>query len=84
VFLDTAIREGLNSILIEGGQRLASAFLENGFVNKLYLFYGNKIFGAGKDGLAFSGGLPVDGCINLKGVTHQTFGDNILVTGYVK
>jgi len=83
-FLDMATAENLNSILVEGGQRLASAFLENGFVNKLYLFYGNRIFGSGKDGLMFSRGLPVDGCISMRNVTHQSLGDNFLVTGYLK
>jgi diaminohydroxyphosphoribosylaminopyrimidine deaminase/5-amino-6-(5-phosphoribosylamino)uracil reductase len=84
IFLDTAYAEGLNSILVEGGQHLASAFLENGSVNKLYLFYGNKIFGDGKAGLAFSKGLTVDGCIGMNGVTHQSFGDSFLITGYLK
>jgi len=83
-FLDMAITEGINSILVEGGQQVASAFLEGGFVNKLYLFYGNKIFGGGMGGLAFAEGLPVDGCISMKNVTHQSFGDDFLVTGYLK
>jgi len=83
-FLDMAYAGGINSILVEGGQRLASAFLEGGFVNKLYLFYGNKILGGGKDGLAFSEGLPIDGGISMKNVTHQSFGEDFLVTGYVK
>lgn len=83
-FLDMAFAEGINSILVEGGQRLASAFLEGGFVNKLYLFYGNKIFGAGKDGLAFSKGLTVDNCISMNNITHQQFGDSFLIKGYLK
>jgi diaminohydroxyphosphoribosylaminopyrimidine deaminase/5-amino-6-(5-phosphoribosylamino)uracil reductase len=81
-FLDMAYSEGINSILVEGGQRVASVFLENGFVNKLYLFYGNKIFGGGKDGLLFSRGLTVGESMALSGVGHQSFGDDFLVTGY--
>ena len=83
-FLDMAYDQGLSGVLVEGGQRLASAFLENGFVNKLYLFYGNKMFGAGYDGLVFSKGLSVNESIVLNNVTHRSFGDNFLVTGYVK
>jgi len=83
-FLDMAYAEGINSILIEGGQRVASAFLENGFVNKLYLFYGNKIFGEGKAGLSFSGALTVDGSLILDDISYQRFGEDFLAAGYVK
>ncbi len=82
-FLDMAYAEGINSILIEGGQRVASAFLENGFVNKLYLFYGNKIFGSGKNGFSFSHGLPVNDSLILNDIDYQQIGDGFLVTGYV-
>jgi diaminohydroxyphosphoribosylaminopyrimidine deaminase / 5-amino-6-(5-phosphoribosylamino)uracil reductase len=83
-FLDMAYAEGINSILIEGGQRVASAFLENGFVNKLYLFYGNKIFGDGLDGLSFSRGLTVNSPLILGDISYQQIGDDLLATGYVK
>jgi len=82
-FLDMAYAEGLHSILIEGGQHLASSFLENGFVNKLYLFYGSKIFGGGLNALSFSQGLPIADCIRLNDVTSRIFGDDFLVSGYV-
>jgi diaminohydroxyphosphoribosylaminopyrimidine deaminase/5-amino-6-(5-phosphoribosylamino)uracil reductase len=82
-FLDTAYAEGLNSILIEGGQRVAGAFLENGFVNKLYLFYGNKIFGNGKNGLAFSRGLTVGESLIPRDMTYRQLGDDFLAEGYV-
>jgi len=83
-FLDMAYAEGINSILIEGGRRVASAFLEGGFVNKVYLFYGNKIFGDGLSGLSFSRGLTVDNPLVLGDVSYQQIGDDFLATGYVK
>jgi len=83
-FLDMAYAEGINSILIEGGQRLASAFLENGFVNKLYLFYGNKIFGDGLTGLSFSNGLTVNNSLILGDISYQQIGNDFLATGYIK
>ncbi|MDR2593100.1 MAG: bifunctional diaminohydroxyphosphoribosylaminopyrimidine deaminase/5-amino-6-(5-phosphoribosylamino)uracil reductase RibD [Chitinispirillales bacterium] len=83
-FLDMAYAEGINSILIEGGQRLASAFLENGFVNKLYLFYGGRIFGDGLNGLSFSRGLTVNSPLVLGDVSYQRIGDDLLATGYIK
>jgi len=82
-FLEMAFAEGINSVLIEGGQRVASAFLENGFVNKLYLFYGNKIFGDGKDGFSFSRALTVDNSLILDGISYQHFGEDFLATGYI-
>jgi diaminohydroxyphosphoribosylaminopyrimidine deaminase/5-amino-6-(5-phosphoribosylamino)uracil reductase len=83
-FLDMAYTEGLHSILVEGGQQLASGFLEHGFVNKVYLFYGNKLFGHGKSGISFSRGLPVTDCLHLNDINHRSFGDDFLVSGYVK
>jgi len=83
-FLDMAYAEGLTGILVEGGQRLASAFLEHGFVNKIHLFYGNKIFGNGMEGLRFARGLTVAGCLSLDKISHCSLGDDFLVTGYVK
>lgn len=82
-FLNMAFAEGINSILIEGGRRVATAFLENGFVNKLYLFYGNKIFGNGKDGLLFSRGLTVGNSLALSDIDYQRIGEDFLVTGYI-
>jgi len=82
-FLGMAYAEGINSILIEGGRRVASAFLEGGFVNKLYLFYGNKIFGDGLAGLSFSRGLSVNNSLTLGDISYQQIGDDFLAAGYV-
>jgi diaminohydroxyphosphoribosylaminopyrimidine deaminase/5-amino-6-(5-phosphoribosylamino)uracil reductase len=82
-FLSMAHAEGLTGILIEGGQQLATVFLENGFVNKVYLFYGNKILGNGKNGLLFSQGLPIASGIRLNKISHRSFGDDFLVSGYI-
>ncbi|MCL2688576.1 MAG: bifunctional diaminohydroxyphosphoribosylaminopyrimidine deaminase/5-amino-6-(5-phosphoribosylamino)uracil reductase RibD [Chitinispirillia bacterium] len=82
-FLDMAYNEGLTSIFMEGGQKLASGFLENGFVNKVHLFYGNKILGNGSQGLLFSKGLPISNSLCLNKITHQTLGEDFLVSGYI-
>ena len=80
-FMDMAYEEGLTSILIEGGQKLASSFLEQGLVNRLYLFYGNAIVGNGIDGLLFSEGLPLGKALSLSSQNVTTVGNDILVTG---
>ncbi|MBN1983354.1 MAG: bifunctional diaminohydroxyphosphoribosylaminopyrimidine deaminase/5-amino-6-(5-phosphoribosylamino)uracil reductase RibD [Chitinivibrionales bacterium] len=80
-FLEMAYSEGLTSILVEGGSRLATSFLENGFVNKLYLFYGNKLFGNGINAFSFKKGLPCSQSISLDSFSAYQFGETILISG---
>ena len=80
-FTEMAFENHLTSVFIEGGQRIASVLLEAGLVNRLYLFYGNRLFGDGRDGILFNRGLPVEQCISLK--NRQTFiiGNELYLTG---
>lgn len=80
-FLKMAYQEGIGSILVEGGQKLASSFLENKLVNRLYLFYGNKILGKGLDGLLFNRGLTLENSLSLTNVESHHFGDDVMITG---
>jgi diaminohydroxyphosphoribosylaminopyrimidine deaminase / 5-amino-6-(5-phosphoribosylamino)uracil reductase len=81
VFTEMAFENDITSVLVEGGQKLASSFLESGLVNRLYLFYGNKILGKGIDALRFSRGLALNKCIGLKNRKVLLFGDTFGVTG---
>jgi diaminohydroxyphosphoribosylaminopyrimidine deaminase/5-amino-6-(5-phosphoribosylamino)uracil reductase len=81
VFTRMAYKNDLTSVLVEGGGRLASAFLACGRVNRVFLLYGNKLFGKGLAGFRFSNGLPVNRCISLKEFTAFPLGDSIGVTG---
>ncbi len=83
-FLRMAAEEQMQSVLIEGGQRLASAFLGEGLVNRMYLFYGNRLLGDGLDGLRLSPGLPLDRCISLSDTQVERFGGDVMVTGLVR
>jgi diaminohydroxyphosphoribosylaminopyrimidine deaminase / 5-amino-6-(5-phosphoribosylamino)uracil reductase len=80
-FLQMAGNEGLSSVLIEGGSKLASSFIENRLANRLYLFYGNKILGGGLPGLAFSRCLALDKCIKVDHMETIRLGGDIMVTG---
>jgi diaminohydroxyphosphoribosylaminopyrimidine deaminase/5-amino-6-(5-phosphoribosylamino)uracil reductase len=78
-FTEMAYENNLTSIFVEGGQGLASSFLEAGLVNRIYLLYGNKIVGRGLEGLRFSKGLPLGKCIRLDkmemlALGRETFG----------
>jgi diaminohydroxyphosphoribosylaminopyrimidine deaminase/5-amino-6-(5-phosphoribosylamino)uracil reductase len=81
VFTRMAFETDLTSVLVEGGGQLASAFLEHGLVNRVYLLYGNKLFGNGLAGFRFSRGLPVNRCIGLKNFSAFPLGDTLGITG---
>lgn len=83
-FLETAWEQGLTSIMVEGGSRLASQFMEAGYVNKLYLFFGNKILGSGLGAISFNKGLALSSCISLDKMVVERFDNDILVSGYPK
>lgn len=80
-FLNMAYAEGITSILIEGGRKLASSFLEYKLVNRLYIFYGNKILGAGIEGFSLHNHLKLDTAIRLTHIQTDRFDDNVMVTG---
>lgn len=46
-------KKGLNSILVEGGKKLASELLQRGFVDEIQIFRSNKIIG--EDGISAFG-----------------------------
>ncbi len=81
LFLDMAYSEHLVSIFIEGGQRVASEFLNAGLVDRLYLFYGNRILGSGRDGLRFDAPLSIKNGIFLNEIQFKSFKEDFLVTG---
>ena len=80
-FLRMAYADGITSILVEGGQKLAASFLENRLVNRVYLFYGNKILGAGRDAFSFNKGLTLENACVLKHGRIKVLGPDIMVTG---
>ena len=80
-FTAMAFENHLTSILVEGGQRIASVLLEAGLVNRLYLFYGNRLFGDGRNGFLFHRGLPVEQAIALKERQSYIVGNEFYLTG---
>jgi diaminohydroxyphosphoribosylaminopyrimidine deaminase/5-amino-6-(5-phosphoribosylamino)uracil reductase len=70
--------EGVQSLLLEGGPTLATAFLERGLVDKLLVFVAPELAG---DGLAMLG--PFSPPVELARMTAQPIGDDLLITAYV-
>ena len=80
-FTEMAFFQNLTSVFVEGGQQIASTLLEGGLVNRLYLFFGNRIVGKGKNGILFRSGLPIAESIRLADRKNILIGDDVYVTG---
>jgi diaminohydroxyphosphoribosylaminopyrimidine deaminase/5-amino-6-(5-phosphoribosylamino)uracil reductase len=81
LFLKIAYEQHIVSIFIEGGQRVASEFLHAGLVDRVYLFYGNRILGGGREGFQFTRPLAMKNGIFLNEIQFKTFKEDFMVTG---
>jgi diaminohydroxyphosphoribosylaminopyrimidine deaminase / 5-amino-6-(5-phosphoribosylamino)uracil reductase len=70
--------EGVQSLLLEGGPTLATAFLAAGLVDKLLLFVAPTLSGAGP---AWVGGLPEP--LDLTTASARAVGADLLLEAYV-
>jgi len=70
--------EGVQSLLLEGGPTLATAFLTAGLVDKLMLFVAPVVAG---EGPRFVGDLPE--ALQLSGMTARRVGEDVLLEGYL-
>ena len=70
--------EGVQTLLLEGGATLASAFLKAGFVDKLLVFVAPTLAGAGP---ALTRELPAP--VPLKRLRAERVGDDVLLEAYV-
>jgi len=72
------------SILLEGGGKLNGAMLEQGFIDKLMLFYAPKIIGGDQapGNFSFGGFERMKDAIELERISLQRFGDDVCLTGY--
>jgi diaminohydroxyphosphoribosylaminopyrimidine deaminase / 5-amino-6-(5-phosphoribosylamino)uracil reductase len=76
--LSALAADGVQSLLLEGGPRLAAAFLREGLIDKLLVFVAPKLSGAGP-GL-FEGET---GPMPLTRLTATQVGKDVLLSGYV-
>lgn len=71
--------DGVQSLLLEGGPTLATAFVEAGFVDKLLLFVAPVIFG---EGSRYLGDLSEP--LELLHLRVEPSGDDVLVEAYLR
>ena len=70
--------EGVQSLLLEGGPTLASAFIEAGLIDKLLVFVAPKLAGSGPTLLG-----ELDETVELRRFVTRRVGQDILLTAYV-
>src|SRR5690606_9803601 len=76
---------GIDSVLVEGGSELNFSMLEEGLVDKVVTFIAHKLFG-GRDAKTPVGGEgfgKIADAVMLKDLRMETFGEDIMVEGYV-
>jgi diaminohydroxyphosphoribosylaminopyrimidine deaminase / 5-amino-6-(5-phosphoribosylamino)uracil reductase len=81
-FLRAAAAEGLRTLLVEGGGRIASSFLRAGLVDRLEIFFAPVLLG--HDGRNWTEGLGVrrvSAAPRLKGIRVRRIGADWLVSG---
>jgi diaminohydroxyphosphoribosylaminopyrimidine deaminase/5-amino-6-(5-phosphoribosylamino)uracil reductase len=77
--LERLAAEGVQSLLLEGGPALATAFVRGGLVDKLLLFVAPTLAGTGPRWL---GDLPAP--LTLLRPEAERVGDDVLLTGYLR
>jgi diaminohydroxyphosphoribosylaminopyrimidine deaminase/5-amino-6-(5-phosphoribosylamino)uracil reductase len=70
--------QGVQSLLLEGGPTLATAFLDAGLVDKVLVFVAPTLAGQGR---VFVGGLRAP--VRLRGLTSRILGGDVLLEAYV-
>ena len=70
--------EGVQSLLLEGGPTLATAFIEAGLIDKLFVFIAPKLAGSGPTLLG-----ELDETVELRRFVTRRVGQDILLTAYV-
>jgi diaminohydroxyphosphoribosylaminopyrimidine deaminase/5-amino-6-(5-phosphoribosylamino)uracil reductase len=80
--LDSLGRDSINSLIIEGGGRVAGSALRFGVVQRLHFYYGPKILGSG--GVAGVGNLEVtrlSDALSVSGIKVRRMGQDLLLDG---
>lgn len=78
------IKEGIHSLLVEGGAKTLSFFIKNSLFDEVNIFIAPILLGGG---ISPTGGFGVNTIaegIKLNHIVHHSFGDDIMIEGYNK
>lgn len=70
------------TLLVEGGSRIATAFLRARAVEKIILFIAPRLMGAGLPSVGDLGVQEIDQSISLHDITVERAGEDVVVVGY--
>lgn len=78
-------KEKIDSILLEGGGTLNFSALKEGIVDKVRFYIAPKIIGGqnSKNSVSGQGFYNLDDCVNLKDMSYEQMGNEIVVEGYI-
>ncbi len=83
-FLKTAGKFGIQSLLVEGGGRLATSLLREKLVDKYYLMIAPLVIGKGTEGVGELNMRHLNNAIKYREYKFAPCGSDILFTGYPK
>ena len=85
ILLEKLAEREITSVLVEGGGTLHFSLLELGLVDKVFAFIAPKIIGGqnSKTAVEGKGFEKLSDAVNLKNLTAEKIGDDILICGYV-
>ncbi len=78
-------KQGITSILIEGGSKVAASALKNKIVDKVVFFYAPKIVGS--EGISMIGELGISNIkksLEIKDIKIKKIKDELMIEGYLK
>ncbi|WP_243093813.1 bifunctional diaminohydroxyphosphoribosylaminopyrimidine deaminase/5-amino-6-(5-phosphoribosylamino)uracil reductase RibD [Thermus thalpophilus] len=76
--------EGIDGVLLEGGPRLAGAFLARGLVDKVALFLAPKLLGEGRGLLEGVAASRVEEALRLRLARREWLGEDLWLEGYLE
>ena len=79
--MEALFREGIRSILVEGGARVITSFLSSDLADRLVVGISPRVLGAGTEAVRDLGITEIAGSIRLERRAVHVVGDDVLVAG---
>lgn len=83
LFVQRAAKEGMSSLLVEGGAHTVTSLVKARLVDKLYLFTAPKLIGGGVSWLGDIGLGGLSEAVALHDLVVKRVGDDVLYSGYL-